>query len=184
VQASQLQESGGTVRTAVVNVCDNTAHDAAIKHHVAAYNSLDLVVLNAGIGERTDFLTSPDRSWEVTLDVDLRAVLVGVQSAARAMMQTGKPGSIVSVASAAGNAACAPVPLWPFPSRCNLKRMRPVHFPRLAELGSTTATAAAFAWHQLVHAHCGAGQAATTTATHKLPAVLPAVLAWCSLTNP
>lgn len=156
MQASQLQASGGTVRTAVVNVCDNAAHDAAIKQHVAAYNSLDLVVLNAGIGERTDFLTSPDRSWEVTLDVDLRAVLVGVQSAARAMMQTGKPGSIVSVASAAGKPPLLPFAL-PLPARtssaCGQR-------PPQGQLRPTGSAAAPFACYQLVHAHRCAGQAA------------------------
>jgi NAD(P)-dependent dehydrogenase (short-subunit alcohol dehydrogenase family) len=63
-----------------------------------------VVVLNAGIGERGDFLDSTPESdtWQKTLDVDLRAVLVGMRAAAQAMRGLGRGGRILSVASAAG----------------------------------------------------------------------------------
>ena len=42
------------------------------------------------------------KAWQPTLDIDLRAVLVGTQLAARAMYARGTQGTIVSLASAAG----------------------------------------------------------------------------------
>ena len=63
-----------------------------------------MVVLNAGIGERGDFLDSKPESqiWQKTLDVDLRAVLVGMRIAGQMMRDLGRGGRILSVASAAG----------------------------------------------------------------------------------
>lgn len=69
---------------------------------------MDLAVLNAGIGERGDFL-DPNRSTESlerTLDVDLRAVMTGARLAAQAMIAAGNGGRIISLASAAGEGVC------------------------------------------------------------------------------
>lgn len=40
--------------------------------------------------------------WQPTLDLDLRASIVGIQLAARSMMKANRPGAIIAVASAAG----------------------------------------------------------------------------------
>jgi D-arabinose 1-dehydrogenase-like Zn-dependent alcohol dehydrogenase len=50
--------------------------------------------------------------WQATLDVDLRAVLVGVHLAARAMIHANMPGTIISVASAAGVFALHDAPVY------------------------------------------------------------------------
>lgn len=60
-------------------------------------------MLNAGIGEKNDFLTSTDYSHELTLDVDLRAVVTGARLAATAMMNNNQGGNIIALASAAGS---------------------------------------------------------------------------------
>lgn len=104
--------SGATtaVLEAVCDVSDEAAQRDAFTRHVAAYGRLDLVVLNAGIGERGSFHDPSNSEWQRTLDVDLTAVLVGCRLAVIAMQQTCTPGAVVCVASAAG---LFPVPVAP-----------------------------------------------------------------------
>jgi short-subunit dehydrogenase len=61
-------------------------------------------VLNAGIGERGDYLDTSvtTAALEKTLDVDLRAVVSGARLVAQLMVQAGKGGRILTLASAAG----------------------------------------------------------------------------------
>jgi NAD(P)-dependent dehydrogenase (short-subunit alcohol dehydrogenase family) len=78
------------VQAVACDVSDPAQHLAAFQAHMAAYGRLDYALLNAGISERGDVLWCGDRSWQATLDVDLRAVIDGVGFAARAML-TGDP---------------------------------------------------------------------------------------------
>ncbi|GLC40673.1 hypothetical protein PLESTB_000034100 [Pleodorina starrii] len=96
-----------SIRTAVLDVTDAAAQVAAFRAHVDAYGSLQLVVLNAGIGERGPFFDPANTGWQTTLDVDLTAVLYGIKIAAE-LMSGG--GTILAVASAG---AVFPMPVAP-----------------------------------------------------------------------
>eukprot|EP00892_Ulva_mutabilis_P010540 jgi/Ulvmu1/7859/UM004_0090.1 len=98
--AHQHQANLLTIRC---DVSDDAAQEAAFRAHIAKWGRLDFALLNAGIGERGAIFASDDlAAWQPTLDIDLRAVLVGTQLAVRAMHARGTRGAIVSLASAAG----------------------------------------------------------------------------------
>ncbi|KAG2434043.1 hypothetical protein HXX76_007771 [Chlamydomonas incerta] len=99
--------AGVSVRAARLNVTDAAAQKAAFAQHVAAFGSVQAVVLNAGIGERGSFFDPSNTAWQPTLDVDLTAVLHGVKAAVE-LMSGG--GSILAVASAG---AIFPMPVAP-----------------------------------------------------------------------
>jgi|MDSY01.2.fsa_nt_gb NAD(P)-dependent dehydrogenase (short-subunit alcohol dehydrogenase family) len=87
-------------------LCDVThAADlgAAVRLHLERFGgSLDVLVNNAGVAERGDFLTPSEASnWRAVLDVDLAAVVEGTRLGIRAMTK-GRGGTIVNVASAGG----------------------------------------------------------------------------------
>lgn len=50
--------------------------------------------------------------WQPTLDLDLRASIVGVQLAARAMINADQPGTIIAVSSASGVYAFPDAPVY------------------------------------------------------------------------
>jgi meso-butanediol dehydrogenase / (S,S)-butanediol dehydrogenase / diacetyl reductase len=86
----------------VVDVRDNAQQADAVRRHIKRFGSLDVAVLNAGVGESANFYRFKDAaSWERCLDINLRAVIVGVEECGRAMAAAGTQGTIVSVASAA-----------------------------------------------------------------------------------
>jgi NAD(P)-dependent dehydrogenase (short-subunit alcohol dehydrogenase family) len=65
---------------------------------------MDVAVLNAGIGERGDYMdpNTATEALERTLDVDLRAVVSGARVIVQQMVKNGKGGRIITLASAAG----------------------------------------------------------------------------------
>jgi NAD(P)-dependent dehydrogenase (short-subunit alcohol dehydrogenase family) len=71
---------------------------------ICRFGGIDVAVLNAGIGERGDYMDSSvsTADLEKTLDVDLRAVVSGARLIAQLMVQGGKGGRILTLASAAG----------------------------------------------------------------------------------
>lgn len=96
--------------------CDVSRDDQqadAFRQHVERWGGLDIAIINAGIGESGDVFGGDSLlEWQRTLDVDLRAALVGVHLAAREMRRGGRRGVIISVASAAGVFAHPDAPIY------------------------------------------------------------------------
>ncbi|KAK9812689.1 hypothetical protein WJX72_002127 [[Myrmecia] bisecta] len=99
---AQIRRFSGTARAVKLDVCDDAAQQAVFQSHMDAYGQLDIAVLNAGVSEMGDVVTSEGSGWQKALDIDLRAVLVGARLAARIMTAQGRPGIILATASAAG----------------------------------------------------------------------------------
>ncbi|EFJ49435.1 hypothetical protein VOLCADRAFT_117231, partial [Volvox carteri f. nagariensis] len=108
-QELATRHPGASIRTSTLDVTDPAAQRAAFKAHVDTYGGLQLVVLNAGIGERGTFFDPNNTRWQTTLDVNLTAVLHGIKIASELMMSYGG-GAILAVASAG---AVFPMPVAP-----------------------------------------------------------------------
>jgi NAD(P)-dependent dehydrogenase (short-subunit alcohol dehydrogenase family) len=81
-------------------VCDISDPDAV--HELAAtVDDLDVLVNNAGIFPRADFLAMTEEEWDRVLAVNLKGSAFCAQAAARAMVAAGQPGVIINLASAA-----------------------------------------------------------------------------------
>ncbi len=75
---------------------------ALAEHAKATHGSLDIWVNNAGIGYimKPMMDVSPD-DWRAVIDVNLTGAFFGMQAAARIMMEQGKGGRIINIASQA-----------------------------------------------------------------------------------
>jgi 3-oxoacyl-[acyl-carrier protein] reductase len=62
---------------------------------------IDVLVNNAGVFPRVPFLDMSENDWDFVLGVNLKGACFCAQAAARAMIEAGRPGSIVNLTSAA-----------------------------------------------------------------------------------
>ncbi|KAL5855604.1 hypothetical protein ACOSQ4_005406 [Xanthoceras sorbifolium] len=78
---------------------------AAFDKHVATYGGLDICVNSAGIGNPIPFhkdQTDGARSWRLTVDVNMIAVIDCTRTAIKIMEARNKPGVIINMGSSAG----------------------------------------------------------------------------------
>ena len=61
----------------------------------------DILMNNAGVFPRSEFLELDEREWDHVLGVNLKGSFLCAQAAARAMVAAGRPGAIVNLASSA-----------------------------------------------------------------------------------
>lgn len=103
----ELKQHGVRVHTAVVDVSDSAAVDAATESVVSELGRLDIAVANAGIGG--DIAASgdyTDQAWHKVIGINLDGVMYTQRAAIRAMKQSGG-GSIINMASILGTVGFA-----------------------------------------------------------------------------
>ena len=86
------------VKADVVRAADVEAMVAAI---VSALGPPDVLVNNAGVFPRSDFLEMAEREWDHVLSVNLKGGFLCAQAAARLMVAQRRAGAIVNLASTA-----------------------------------------------------------------------------------
>ena len=75
--------------------------DAMVAAVAGALGPPDVLVNNAGVFPRSDFLEMPEREWDHVLSVNLKGGFLCAQAVARALVAAGRPGAIVNIASSA-----------------------------------------------------------------------------------
>lgn len=93
-------DTGAEIRTAVCDVTDPDAVEAAAAHASDADRRLQIAVANAGIGTGGPFLAMEAETLRQTLDINVVGAFTTIQSAARRMRDDG--GSIIGISSIAG----------------------------------------------------------------------------------
>jgi meso-butanediol dehydrogenase / (S,S)-butanediol dehydrogenase / diacetyl reductase len=81
----------------------------AIEVAESAIGTLDGWVSNAGVSSMYRFLDVPDDDWHLMLDVNTTGVFYCGQEFARRLVEAGRPGSIVNLASMAGKQGNVPL---------------------------------------------------------------------------
>jgi 3-oxoacyl-[acyl-carrier protein] reductase len=87
-----------------VAVAGNVAQTADVHAMVEAGDSLggvDVLVNNAGIFPRVDFLDMTEGQWDEVLDINLKGAFRCIQAVARQLVAQGKAGAVINLASGA-----------------------------------------------------------------------------------
>ena len=100
--AQDIRDAGGEASTCVCDVRDLEQMRALAKHARQTHGSLDIWVNNAGIGYiMKPLLDVTAEDWRAVIDVNLTGCFFGVKAAAEAMVDQGKGGRIINIASQA-----------------------------------------------------------------------------------
>jgi NAD(P)-dependent dehydrogenase (short-subunit alcohol dehydrogenase family) len=106
-----VEQAGGQAKSATIDVSDKQMLESAFVEAKEWKGAPRIVINNAGIATgRPGFPHVPPEQWQKVVDVDLSAVMYGVQLAVEGMKETG--GAIVNTASMAGLYAWAGEPIY------------------------------------------------------------------------
>jgi NAD(P)-dependent dehydrogenase (short-subunit alcohol dehydrogenase family) len=99
----QLDSRGGTRAIGVeLDVRDPASIRAAVEQTANRLGGLDIGVCNAGLNVRKPSLDVTEDDWDTVLDVNLRGVFFSAQSVAAQLVQQGRGGKLVLIASIMG----------------------------------------------------------------------------------
>ena len=73
--------------------------DALVKTCLDTYGSVDIFVANAGLVRMKPFLEYDEESWRESVDVNVTGALYGCQAAARAMVDAGHGGRLMTIST-------------------------------------------------------------------------------------
>lgn len=105
VQAAAPAGSAPVVLSAVADVRDPTALEAAVEATVARFGGIDLVVANAGVGAFGSIVELDASAWHEVLDTNLSGVFHTVKATLASLIE--RRGMIVTIGSLAGTNAFA-----------------------------------------------------------------------------
>lgn len=102
--ASAVRDAGGCAQCVNLDVTDSDSIRDCFAEIIAGPGVPDILVNNAGIAIDRYILDIHENDWDGVLDTNLKGVFLVGQAAAKAMIDAGKPGSIVNIASILGMA--------------------------------------------------------------------------------
>ena len=84
--------------------CDVTDTDSLVAAVEAAdaFGGVDIMVNNAGILRKKDFVDVTEKEYEQLMDINVKGVIFGAQAAAKKMTEAGDGGRIINMSSVAG----------------------------------------------------------------------------------
>jgi 3-oxoacyl-[acyl-carrier protein] reductase len=100
--ADKINQAGGRAAPYSADVCDHVDMRKAFDAAERTFGTVDLLVNNAGVVHADRIVDLPEPEWRRVLRVDLDAVFLWSQEAARRMLAAGKGGAIINISSIAG----------------------------------------------------------------------------------
>jgi D-sorbitol dehydrogenase (acceptor) len=100
--AEEISQAGGEAIGMAVDVRNRDQAQAVVDEAVAVFGGVDILMNNAGVIRITPFLEIDEEEWDLLFDVNCKGLLWFAQAAARRMIEQGRGGKIINVASQAG----------------------------------------------------------------------------------
>jgi NAD(P)-dependent dehydrogenase (short-subunit alcohol dehydrogenase family) len=108
--AAEVRALGVDAAAYQLDVADIAAFESFAKQVQGDHGVADIVVNNAGIGIAGPFLDTSDADWTRIIDINVRGVISGSRLFAQQMVDSGRHGQVVNIASAA---AYTPSKMYP-----------------------------------------------------------------------
>ena len=106
--ARKIEAAGGSAVALQADVTRPEEVERLLAGAVATHGGLDILVNNAGIYPVSSLLEMAEEEWDAVVDANLKSVHLCTQATARRMIEQGRGGAIVNIASIEGH---APAPL-------------------------------------------------------------------------
>jgi len=100
--ASDIRSAGGTAHILAMDVHDRTSTDATLAKMAEDIGAPDILVNNAGIARPERFLDAASENTETVFGVNQNSVWHVSQTICKQMVNAGKPGSVINIASILG----------------------------------------------------------------------------------
>jgi 2-deoxy-D-gluconate 3-dehydrogenase len=98
----QIKSNGGEASAVVADAANVGDAAKVVGRAVEVFGGLDILVNNAGAFPHASVLEVTEEMWDLVLNVNLRSVMFYSQAAARKMIEAGRGGKIVNIASMEG----------------------------------------------------------------------------------
>ena len=105
-----IQSEGGKAYGVLVDVTDEKGIDEAVREVVSRSGSIDIIFSNAGACIHKDTLSASLADWNEIINVNLTGVYIVARAAGKWMIENGKRGCIINMASMSGN--IVNIPQW------------------------------------------------------------------------
>jgi acetoin reductase-like protein len=99
---NEIKQGGGQALAVAVDVRDPEQAQRMVDTAVTHFGGVDILVNNAGVGKIIPFLETTAKDWDLMFDVNCKGLLWCSQAAAKQMIQQGRGGKIINLASQAG----------------------------------------------------------------------------------
>ena len=98
----RIHDAGGDAVAVRLDVTDRACVRQALDEIVRDHGVPDIVVCNAGLTSTVPLIDQDTEEWDKIIDTNLKGCFLVAQGAARAMIEAGKGGVIVNIASILG----------------------------------------------------------------------------------
>lgn len=95
----ELTASGATAIAVPMDVTDTASIETGVAAAVDQLGGLDILVNNAGVARSGAVADLSEADWDFVLDTNLKGAVMVAKAAANAMIEAGKGGSIINIAS-------------------------------------------------------------------------------------
>lgn len=100
--AAEIADIGGQVSVVSMDVTDKASVETAFAQIALSGKPADIIVNNSGLSRENWLTKMSEDDWDLVLDTNLKGVWRVAKAGANALIEAGKPGSIINIASITG----------------------------------------------------------------------------------
>jgi len=101
----EIESSGGQALAALADVTRAADIHHMVDETIKRFGTIDILVNNAGVAIFSPFLETSEEIWDRTINTNLKGTFLCTQAVARVMIERGRGGKIVNIASTASEVA-------------------------------------------------------------------------------